>query len=151
MNHKIKKKPWPTQKAMIQIYEKKLWGISDTNTDFYSGEGSHKNEFVAPYLTHIISFLKSFNPPLRLLDLGCGDFNIGDKLTPYTASYTGVDIVPKLIERNQKIYQNKKVTFKCLDIAKDVLPVAHDCVIVRQVLHHLSNTAIKAVLPKLSK
>ncbi len=38
--------------------------------------------------------------------------------------------------------------FQCLDISKDELPKG-DCVILRQVLHHLSNTEIQNILTKL--
>ena len=41
------------------------------------------------------------------------------------------------------------MTFKCLDIAQDDLLKA-DCVIIRQVLQHLSNLEIQQILDKLS-
>ena len=39
--------------------------------------------------------------------------------------------------------------FQCLDIAKDELPVG-DCIILRQVLQHLSNIEIKGIIQKIS-
>src|SRR5690554_7302135 len=76
------KKPWPTKAAMEQVYEMKLWG--DNNTDFYSGIGSHSPELVNPYIEVVSSFLKSFDHPLIVCDLGCGDFNVGKELVQYT-------------------------------------------------------------------
>lgn len=146
-NNKIKK-PWPTQKAMEQIYDMNLWGKSEAV--FYSGEGSHLNEIVEPYIKVVNSFLSSFEKPLTVCDLGCGDFNIGQQLFAQTKQYIAVDIVPKLIAYNQENFQNKNLSFHCLDIAKDELPIA-DCAIIRQVLQHLSNDEIQSVVKQLSK
>ena len=46
------------------------------------------------------------------------------------------------------VYKAENLCFTCLDIAKDSLPDA-DCVIIRQVLQHLSNQEVKQVLDKL--
>jgi hypothetical protein len=140
---KSKKKPWPTKKAMEQVYEMNLWGGKEF--DFYSGEGSHNLELVTPYITIIKEFLLSFKTPITVCDLGCGDFNIGKKLVAHTEKYIAVDIVENLIERNEKLFIIDNLQFHCLDISKDKLPKA-DCVILRQVLQHLSNDEIQNVL-----
>ena len=140
------KKPWPTKAVMEQIYEMKLWG--DGDTDFYSGEGSHITDIVQPYLEAVSMFLNSFEIPLTVVDLGCGDFNVGKDLVKYTKKYTGVDIVPRLIARNKEKFRSENLEFHSLDIAKDELPVGN-CVILRQVLQHLSNTEVQAVVSKL--
>ena len=90
------KKPWPTKKAMQQVYKQKLWGTN--NSIFYSGEGSHNTKIVEPYIETITSFFTSFNEKLSVLDLGCGDFNIGKQLVNYTKNYYAIDIVEELIE-----------------------------------------------------
>ncbi len=140
------KKPWPTKKAMEQVYEMNLWG--GTTSEFYSGEGSHKAKIIEPYLAVTRSFLKSFKEPLTVCDLGCGDFNIGKELVQYSEKYIAVDIVPSLIEYNKSVFQKDNLDFHCLDIAKDVLPKG-DCAIIRQVLQHLSNKEVKNVVEKL--
>lgn len=145
---KKNKKPWPTKDAMEQVYEMKLWGGSEY--DFYSGEGSHKPEIVKPYLAVVVDFLRPFNKNITVCDLGCGDFNVGKELLPYTDKYIAVDIVESLIKRNKTKYNEANLEFYCLDIAKDDLPEA-DCVIVRQVLQHLSNDEVKKVLLKINK
>ncbi|WP_246034853.1 class I SAM-dependent methyltransferase [Polaribacter aestuariivivens] len=140
------KKPWPTKKAMQQIYEQNLWG--GFTEDFYSGDGSHNPKLVSPYLKSIQTFLVTFNNPITVCDLGCGDFNIGINLLPFTKKYFAIDIVPELIKRNDKIYKAENLEFLCLDIAKDNVPKA-DCVIIRQVLQHLSNAEVQNILQKL--
>ncbi|UKM64980.1 class I SAM-dependent methyltransferase [Flavobacteriaceae bacterium GSB9] len=141
------KTPWPTKAVMEQIYDKHLWG--GTDFDFYSGAGSHESNIVNPYLNSVISFLKSFEFPLTVCDLGCGDFNIGQHLTPYSQKYIAVDIVEKLIEHNKKRFHANNLEFYCLDISKDDIPQA-DCIILRQVLQHLSNSEIQNILKKLT-
>ncbi|MBC2846303.1 class I SAM-dependent methyltransferase [Winogradskyella flava] len=131
---------------MEQIYEKHLWG--GKNFNFYSGEGSHNPEIITPYLEAVSDFLKSKNGNLTVCDLGCGDFNIGQHLVQYTKNYIAVDIVDSLIERNKTLFKANNLEFYCLDISKDELPKA-DCVILRQVLQHLSNEEIKNILAKL--
>ena len=137
---------WPTKKVMDQIYEKKLWG--GQSKDFYSGEGSHLPEFVSPYVESVRSFLTSFKDPLTVCDLGCGDFNVGKQLVPFTKKYVAVDIVADLIEYNQKTFKAENLEFQCLDIAEADLPTA-DCVFLRQVLQHLSNAEVQRIVEKL--
>ena len=140
--------PWPTKDAMEQIYEMKLWG--DNKTDFYSGDGSHLPEIVNPYINAVTTFLTSFKNPLQVCDLGCGDFNIGKELIKHTKKYVAVDIVADLIAYNKEKYKDHKLEFQCLDIAVDSLP-AGDCVLLRQVLQHLSNAEVKNIVSKLSQ
>lgn len=137
------KTPWPTKDAMTQVYAKHLWG--GIGHDFFSGEGSHDAKIVAPYLAVVQRFLTSFKEQLSVCDLGCGDFNVGQQLAAYTQKYIGVDIVEALIARNKKKYTIPNVSFVCKDIAKDDLPKAN-CVILRQVLQHLSNAEVLKVL-----
>jgi hypothetical protein len=147
MSNIFKKQPWPTKEAMIQIYEKNLWG--GNSTEFYSGEGSHLTNIIQPYIEAVSIFLKSFEEPIKVCDLGCGDFNVGKELVSLTKNYVGVDIVPELISRNQRLFQNENLSFICLDLAVDDLPMG-DCALVRQVLQHLSNDEVKKILQKLT-
>ncbi|WP_248724202.1 bifunctional 2-polyprenyl-6-hydroxyphenol methylase/3-demethylubiquinol 3-O-methyltransferase UbiG [Seonamhaeicola sp. ML3] len=131
---------------MSQIYEKHLWGGKDH--DFYSGYGSHDSAIVEPYVNKVSEFLKSFDTPLTVCDLGCGDFNVGHRLIKYSKKYIAIDIVDSLVTRNKQLFNNPKLEFLCLDISKDNLPEA-DCIILRQVLQHLSNNEIHKIVKKL--
>ena len=139
--------PWPTKAVMEQIYSQHLWG--GNTFDFYSGEGSHEPKIISPYLEVVTGFLKSHNKPLVVCDLVCGDFNIGKHLIKYTEKYIAVDIVENLIERNKALFKEDNLAFVCLDIVKNKLPEA-DCVILRQVLQHLSNAEIQKIIEKLA-
>ena len=100
-NKKINK-PWPTKDDMAQIYENNLWGGKGSN--FYSGSGSQHPETVNSYIAVVSGFLKKFQTPTVVCDLGCGDFNIGKELVKYCKKYIALDIVPELIVDNKKQY-----------------------------------------------
>ena len=142
------KKPWSTKAAMEQVYEMKLWG-DDSISNFYSGGGSHNPEIVDPYIAVLKSFLTSFEVPLIVCDLGYGDFNIGKELVLYSKKYIAVDIVKELIDFNKEKFTSKNLEFQCLDIAVDNLPKG-DCIIIRQVLQHVSNKEVQSILSKLA-
>ena len=131
---------------MSQIYDLKLWG--GTAFDFYSGTGSHDLKIINRYIERLTAFLDTHNRELVVCDLGCGDFNIGKHLTKYTKKYIALDIVEKLIDRNKTLYEENNLEFRCLDVAEDILPTG-DCIILRQVLQHLSNTEILKITKKI--
>lgn len=144
--NKKEKTPWSTKAAMEQVYEKQLWG--GQASEFYSGDGSHHPKLVDPYIELVSSFLTSFDTPLVLCDLGCGDFNVGRHLVKHTQKYIAVDIADNLINRNKERFKEKGLEFHQLDIATEKLPKA-DCALVRQVLQHLSNAEVQRVVEKL--
>lgn len=143
---KRRKIPWPTKAAMEQVYDMNLWGSN--HTKFYSGEGSHHPKIVNPYIQAVKTFLTGFTSPLIVCDLGCGDFNVGKALVQCTKQYRAVDIVENLIKYNQETFKIDALEFQCLDIATDDLP-SGDCVLIRQVLQHLSNAEIQQIVKKL--
>ena len=144
---KREKKPWPTKDAMEQIYEKNLWGSDQSG--FYSGIGSHDPELVDPYVKVVSSFLNSFQNPLVVCDLGCGDFNVGKEFVRHTKKYIAVDIVDQLIKRNKEKFNQVNLEFRCMDIVSDALP-SGDCAILRHVLQHLSNAEVKQIVGKIN-
>jgi len=103
---------------------------------------------VDPYVAAVKNFLKSFEHPLTVCDLGCGDFNVGSKLVEFTEKYIAIDIVPDLIAHNRGKYKAENLAFHCLNIVTDDLPIA-TCAILRQVLQHLSNEEVQEILSKL--
>ena len=137
------------EEIFSEIYSEKCWGESQTDVSpFYSGGGSHGEDIVKEYVEVVKGLIHSQKNIKTLVDLGCGDFNIGSKLVENVEKYVGVDVVPDLIEFNQSKFSTKDVTFKLLDITTDNLPKG-DLVVVRQVLQHLTNQQIKDVLVKI--
>jgi SAM-dependent methyltransferase len=103
---------------------------------------------VAPYVSAACGFLQSFEEKPDVVDLGCGDFNVGSRIRPNCGKYIGVDVVEGLVKRNIEKYANENVDFRAIDITNEDLPKG-DVVFIRQVLQHLSNSEIEKVVAKL--
>lgn len=137
------------KEVFTNIYKRNRWG--KTRSDFNSGTGTTKPEIVSPYISMVAekAVAEGFGGSV-FVDLGCGDFRAGRELLHSCSRYIGVDIVESLIERNKEMYETDQVIFLCLDIIRDDLPDGDVCFL-RQVLQHLSNQQIDAVLGKLDK
>ena len=136
----------PLAEMFSYVYLNQLWG-QKPGQPFFSGNGSHAPETVDSYIEAVQKLLQSLKKP-SVLDIGCGDFNIGSQLACSTKHYSACDIVEAVINDNQQRWPLKNVSFHCLDACKDDLPEA-DLVIVRQVFQHLGNRQIKTILDKL--
>lgn len=133
------------EKIFGDIYKNKVWGEKG---DFFSGTGT-LSENTAEYRKFIEEFIKE-KKIKSVVDLGCGDFQIGKKINWNKATYKGIDIVPFLIKRNNKLYSSQKIRFIKRDIIKDKLPDAELCII-KEVFQHFPNKAILKVLKKIRK
>jgi 2-polyprenyl-3-methyl-5-hydroxy-6-metoxy-1,4-benzoquinol methylase len=128
------------------IYRSRAWG-SLPDRPFCSGDGSMREDAVQPYTQTIRNFIET-NNLRQIVDLGCGDFGVGSQLVRSGLHYTGVDVVPDLIDYNRDHFGSASVEFRCLDIIEDELPEGDLC-LVRQVLQHLSNEQILKTLQSL--
>jgi Capsular polysaccharide synthesis protein len=70
-----------------------------------------------------------------LLDVPCGDFNWMKHLDLGIKEYIGVDIIPQLIEHNQRTFSNLHRKFVALDLTKHHLPRV-DLILCRDCLVH---------------
>jgi len=117
---------------------------------YFSGEGS-RGAAAEIYVERMTELLKcriaELGRPITVIDLGCGDFQIGRALVAKVPDliYIGCDIVSEIIAHNAQTYANAQVNFRCLDIVADPLPEG-DVYLVRQVLQHLSNAEINTFL-----
>jgi hypothetical protein len=128
------------------IYREQRWGTYGDG--FSSGDGTHNSSVVEPYINAVRSFIQSLPFSLSVVDLGCGDFKVGEQIRPFCRDYIACDIVPALIERNKEKFAAAKVDFRCLNIIDQDLPKG-DIVFLRQVLQHLNNAQILSIVPKL--
>ncbi|HAM14302.1 MAG TPA: hypothetical protein DCP91_00255 [Eggerthellaceae bacterium] len=138
------------QEAFQYIYKNDGWGylrLEDAPDDFYSGPGSYAAELVEPYVILVKELVAEMGIK-TIVDLGCGDFNVGSRIAPLVDDYTGCDIVPELVARNNRIFSDDGCRFVCLDMVDDNLPPADLCLI-REALQHLSNEEVLQILPKL--
>lgn len=138
-----------TEEVFTEIYEKNKWG--GVKGEFFSGPGSANEAIVSPYVSKISEEARREGfLGLTFVDLGCGDFCVGKQLLSLCSNYIGVDIVKPLIISHQKTYADSTTHFEHLNIIDDELPDGDVC-FVRQVLQHLSNQQIIAILHKLRK
>lgn len=79
-----------------------------------------------------------------MLDIPCGDF-AWMRHVDLQADYTGADVVPALVDENQKRYGNERRRFVLLDATKDRLPQV-DLIHCRDLLIHLSIADCRAAL-----
>ena len=133
-----------SQTLFSEIYRKGYWGNSSQHR-FYSGSGSHDETQTVPYINAVKSLITSLPQSPVIIDLGCGDFNIGQQLYSLSKHYHAIDIVPELIAHNQQHFKADNLSFRCMDATTQQLPVG-DILLIRQVLQHLGNTEIKAIL-----
>jgi hypothetical protein len=119
-----------------EIYRAGLWVGG-------SGAGS-KERFAAQYAEAIASFARSHSIG-SVVDIGCGDFVVGQKLVDSGLGYWGVDVVAALIDEHNARFEREGVRFSCVDVIREAPPFGELCLI-RQVLQHLSNNEISQVL-----
>jgi SAM-dependent methyltransferase len=128
-----------------RIYSTKTWG--DDGQQFYSGSGS-RGPVAERYCASVIEFIREHRVR-SVVDLGCGDFSVGRRIVEASGvRYTGIDVVPELIEHHRSSVRNPLASFLLADITSDPLPSADLCLI-RQVLQHLSNQEIARALANL--
>jgi glycosyltransferase involved in cell wall biosynthesis len=125
-----------------EIYQTNAWG----NSESHSGHGSSAR--ATRFLRTALSQLLSDLGVKSMLDVPCGDFN-WMRLLDLPIDYFGADIVPQLIEQNQKRYSRPGRAFAILDATKDPLPKA-DLVFARDLLVHLCEKDIWSALKNLA-
>ena len=127
-----------------EIYRTNAW----RDPESVSGRGSTlaRTTVITPHLPVLLQELNADS----LLDAACGDFNWMRYVDLGAIKYTGVDIVPDLIDRNRQLYHADQRTFVVHDITKDKLPDA-DVILCRDCLIHLSFKSIKAAISNFKK
>jgi hypothetical protein len=122
-----------------RIYDQNLWGDRESLSGGGSGTAATdaiRRELPALLQRHGIR---------SLLDAPCGDFHWMQHIVGALDSYTGVDIVRHLVERNARLYGSERVRFTCADIAADPLPYA-DAALCRDCFIHLPTRLIRRAL-----
>ena len=123
------------------IYARGLW---NHGVPFNSGSGSY-GDCAAQYVAFVQNLIRSHD--IRsIVDVGCGDFNVGSKLCGHVEQYRALDVSQVIIDQNRKTFASlDNVVFTQLDGTAQPLPRA-DLVTIRQVLQHLTNAQIERVL-----
>ena len=131
-----------------KIYKKGIWGKNAFGEPI-SGSGSHAKEIIQPYISEVSKFLLDIKPSI-VVDLGCGDFNVGKNFINLCEKYLACDVSSEILNRNKDNFsQLKNVEFRLVDLAFDYLRIGDVC-FVRQLLQHLSNNDIEKFITKLN-
>ena len=127
------------ERTFAPFYTENLWGDEES----VSGPGSNLAR-TAKLRTELPDLLQEISAR-TLLDAPCGDFNwMKDTQLPIR-QYIGVDVIPDLITRNQKLYGNDQTRFALLDLTRDELPRV-DVILSRDCLIHFSYRHIAAAI-----
>jgi len=130
-----------SSRVFQKIYAKNRWV-------FGSGEGS-KPEIAQPYMEFLQNFLREKNIQ-SVVDVGCGDWQFSQLIEWGNVKYLGLDVVPEVIEENQRQFGSEDISFQVFDATREALPPA-DLLLIKDVLQHWPNAAIQNFLPNLKK
>ena len=129
----------PTQRVFERIVESNL-KVGDESV---SGPGSCLAQTAE--IRQRLPFLIAGLNIRSMLDAPCGDFNWLKHVRLDLEEYIGGDIVPKLVEQNQRHFGNTQRRFLHLDITSDYLPQV-DLILCRDCLVHFPFSEITATL-----
>jgi SAM-dependent methyltransferase len=135
------------EKAFTDIYTHGFWG-RDVNGQPTSGSGSSLEEGL-PFIQYVQDFLQNHNIQ-SVVDLGCGDWVLAQKIDWGRRNYLGIDIVEFLVKKNQSLYGSDTIHFLHMDASLEPIPVA-DLLICKDVLMHLPNSDIHYILSESKK
>jgi len=127
------------QQKFTEVYHKNTWN----GTESLSGTGSDLAQ--TSLLRKILPALLQDLAADSLVDAPCGDMH-WMKDIPWESlniAYTGVDIVPDLIEKNRRSFPTRR--FECLDLVTDILPKAN-IIFCRDCLVHLPLAEVQTVI-----
>lgn len=133
------------QDTFSAIYSNLFWG-----TDTGSGDGSTLANAAATQET-VAAVVRDFGIE-SLLDAPCGDLNWMPRVWREFPAlrYTGMDIVPELVANNTRQHGDALRTFYHGDLVNDV-PAAHDLILCRDTLQHMTVAEAKQTLDNLSR
>jgi hypothetical protein len=140
----LPRRRFDTAKVFQQIHDQNLWKSDES----VSGPGStmQYTEELRKSLPALIARLQVKS----LLDLPCGDFRWMQTLSLPLDRFVGGDIVPALIEQNQKMYGDSIRQFRVLDLTADPLPSA-DMLLCRDCMIHLPLELIARALANICR
>lgn len=133
-------------KVFNHIYSDALWGKNQEGKGF-SGNGS-RVENTTSYMTFLENFLHE-NQIKSVVDIGCGDWTFSQHINWDNIDYVGYDVVKSVIDQDSARFSSAHIKFICDDCVKVDLPQA-DLLICKDVLQHLPNKTIQALLDKFS-
>jgi SAM-dependent methyltransferase len=84
-----------------------------------------------------------------VVDLGCGDWQFSRYVDWSGVTYVGVDVVPSVVESNQRQFGNDNIKFQKFETLAKLPPA--NLLVCKDVLQHLPNETVKAYLAAFRK
>jgi hypothetical protein len=132
------------KERFARIYATNLWSDPETR----SGVGSSLDS-TRVLRAELLKALHELEARV-LLDVPCGDFTWMEHVDLSGIDYIGGDIVPSIVQGNQRLHASESRRFLELDLTQDVLPAA-DVLLCRDCLVHLSYAKIRAALANIER
>ena len=132
------------QERFERIYSTNLWSDPESR----SGVGSTLDS-TAVLRDELPRALRQLEARV-LLDVPCGDFTWMERVDLSGIDYIGGDIVPSIVEQNERLHAGESRRFVKLDLTRDILPDA-DVLLCRDCLVHLSYANIRAVFANIAR
>jgi Methyltransferase domain len=129
----------PRDEVFREIFRSGHWGSSESA----SGRGSELVQ-TETLRVELPALLKRIGAK-SMLDAACGDFHWMSEVSLGIEQYVGADIVPGLIEANQRKYSGPGREFRVSDMVA-TKPSRYDVILCRDCLVHLSFADIRAAL-----
>lgn len=117
------------------IYEGNKWGHQ-------SGTGARSFNAIE-YSAFLQSFIHN-NAVRSVVDFGCGDWQFSRFIDWAGIEYVGIDVVPGLVERNQRAFGQEHVSFQLFQ-SIEAVPSA-DLLVCKDVFQHLPNALVQQYL-----
>ena len=132
------------QRVFNDIYERNAWGGVESRSG--SGSTLEQTKTIRTALPQLLRDLGVRS----LLDIPCGDHHWIKEVPLEGIQYTGTDIVPAMVERNQRVYGSEGRTFLLGDLVRDPLSKV-DLILSRDCFSHLPHRDILAALQNIKR
>jgi len=119
------------------IYQQNLWG---------QGSGSGSRPENAQSWIQVVNQLIQDKLITSIVDVGCGDFVLGQEYNLAGISYLGLDVSELIISKNS-IYENPLIKFIAADAEFFQFPES-DLVLIKDVFQHLPNNSIVRIFER---
>jgi|ERR1700687_4788549 len=132
------------ERVFIDIYERNVWESVESRSG--SGSTLEQTKTIRAALPLLLQDLGVKS----LLDIPCGDHYWMKEVPLDGIQYIGMDIVPAMVENNQRLHSGAGKTFLTGDLARDRLPKV-DLIFSRDCFSHLPYKDILAALRNVTR
>lgn len=127
------------QEVFDSIYTNSVWG-------YKSGPGS--DPFTARTWIDVVNFFIKTKEICSILEVGCGDWQVGSKYNLDGIFYKGIDASSVIIEEVKSTYETDNIQFLRADAETVEFPKA-DLILCKDVLQHLPNSSVAIIMKKI--